>query len=225
MAAGRAAGAQDLREHACEVLGVPLLFNTKCVWDRMPPLPSTCSRVRTSKEEERHCAAMLLPSNGELFSIYIDERQGMFVQAQDNPDALYILHEQWHSLRSLLPADSSCLAVVYRCGAGHLNMGLFDMLRLAGKDLHSSPIFSRQKDLHEVFRRAPPACMIRQHWVGMQGSLLEYLKTSLHLVPFPVSHVLHLPDASAADFHMLLLPVKVPLNSIACVAHHHFSLK
>jgi hypothetical protein len=100
-------------------------------------------------------------------------------------------------------------------------MGLFDLLRLAGKDLHSSPIFSRQQHLHEVFSRVPPVPVIQQHWVGMQGSLLEYLKTSLHLVPFKVSHVLHLPGASGAEFRLLLLPVQVPLNT----AHHHFSRK
>jgi hypothetical protein len=51
---------ESLREHAQHVLGVPIVFNAMMAWDRVPLLPSTAPRLRTSTKETRQCAAMLM---------------------------------------------------------------------------------------------------------------------------------------------------------------------
>jgi hypothetical protein len=59
--------------------------------------------------------------------------------------------------------------VVYQCDTGHLKMGLFDMLRLAGNHLSTNDIFTRQEHLHDVFARALQVQLIQQHLVGWRA--------------------------------------------------------
>ena len=96
-----------VREHAQDVLGAPVVFNALVAWDRVPALPRTRVRLRTSTVASKDCAAMLMPAGGELFSVYMDARKGMFVQAQDDADALYVLDARWGALRVATAARAS----------------------------------------------------------------------------------------------------------------------
>jgi hypothetical protein len=219
---GHGAAAQGLRDHAQHVLGVPVIFNALMAWDRVPLLPTTGRRLRTSTADTKGCAAMLMPLGGELFSIYIDERQGMFVQAQDCADSLHLLDGRWSGLRGVMPPDSACLAVAYRSRAGQLVLGVYDVLRVAGTDTSKLGVFERQKTLHDLFSKAPRAEAIERHWVGLEESLLRYVQQRQNLlsVPFDVSHMLRLEvlaeAAEAAEaaappqYQLVLRPVQVP---------------
>lgn len=187
-----------MRLHAPHVLGVPVVFTALVAWDRIPRLPSTRRRLCSSTAESKLCAAMLLPAASELFAIYVDGRHGMFVQAQDDADALYVLNGRWGALRAVLPPDSSCLAVVYSNVAGKLVMGVYDVLRLAGVDKTDSAIFERQALLSTLFRHAPRLENIELHWVGMEESLLQYMQKQQNMLslPFTVANMLRLSPAS-----------------------------
>jgi hypothetical protein len=202
------------------------------VWDRVPLLPVTARRLRTSTPETRQCAAMLMPLGGELFSIYVDERQGMFVQAQDCPDALHLLDGRWAALRTIMPPDSACLAVAYRTRAQALVLGVYDVLRVAASDTSALGVFERQRVLHDLFCSAPRVPEIERHWVGLEHSLLQYMqnKSNLASVPFEVAHMLRLqdaappgaappdaapPDAAPHEYQVVLRPLEIPTTS-AC---------
>jgi hypothetical protein len=189
-----------MHDHAQHVLGVPVIFNTAMVWDRLAPLPDTRQRTRTSIPETKDCATMLLPHGSELFSIYIDERQGMFVQAPGCPNSLFVLDSRWGGLRSVLPADNACLVVVYRARNEKLMLGVYDVLRVAAIDKSQLSVFDRQKILYELFLKAPPMDAIERHWVGLEESLLQYMKCNGNLQKIHVSYMLRLaPAASALD--------------------------
>lgn len=216
------APAAGMRDHAQHVLGVPLIFNALMVWDRVPLLPATTRRLRTSTPDTRRCAAMLMPLGGELFSIYVDERQGMFVQAQDCPDSLHLLDGRWGALRTILPPDSACLAVAYRTRAQVLVLGVYDVLRVAASDTSTLGVFERQQMLHDLFCKAPRVAGIERHWVGLEHSLLEYMKQTCNLssVPFDIAHMLRLQDEqlqdeAAREYQVVLRPLQIPTTS-AC---------
>jgi len=200
-----------MREHAQHVLGIPVIFNTSMAWDRLPPLPTTDMRTCTSTAATQSCAAMLMPSGGELFSIYIDERQGMYVQAQDHADSLHLLDMRWSGLRGIIPADSACLAVVYRNRTGQLLLGVYDVLRVASSDTQHLGIFERQRMLHELFCKAPHAHAIERHWVGVEAALLEYMQKPHNLlkVPFDVAHMLRLEGGAGHAYQRVLRPVHI----------------
>ena len=151
---------------APEVLGVQVLFNARVNWDRIPALPTTRPGTRTSTQEPNECPAMLLPQGAELFAIFIDENYGMFVQPQGFADTLHVLHARWGELRRLLPADSSCLVVVYTSKSEKLTMGVYDVLRLSAHDHTQQTVFERQNVLHTLFQNAPRLDVITRHWVG-----------------------------------------------------------
>lgn len=216
------APAAGMRDHAQHVLGVPLIFNALMVWDRVPLLPATTRRLRTSTPDTRRCAAMLMPLGGELFSIYVDERQGMFVQAQDCPDSLHLLDGRWGALRTIMPPDSACLAVAYRTRAQVLVLGVYDVLRVAASDTSTLGVFERQQMLHDLFCKAPRVAGIERHWVGLEHSLLEYMKQTCNLssVPFDIAHMLRLQDEqlqdeAAREYQIVLRPLEIPTTS-AC---------
>ena len=167
------AHAAGMRDHALHVLGVPVVFNALMVWDRVPLLPATARRLRTSRPDTRQCAAMLMPLGGELFSIYVDERQGMFVQAQDCPDSLHLLDGRWGGLRQIMPPDSACLAVAYRTRTQALVLGVYDVLRVASSDTSKLGVFERQRVLHDLSCKSPGVPEIERHWVGLEQSLLH----------------------------------------------------
>lgn len=201
-----------MREHAHNVLGVPVVFSALVAWDRLPQLPATRRRLCTSTPATKSCAAMLMPAGGELFSIYVDSRQGMFVQAQENDDALYVLDGRWGALRNLLPPDSACLAVVYMSRVGKLRMGVYDVLRVAGCEQSESGVFERQALLCELFNKAPPLECIDRHWVGLEESLMKYLQVpqNLSAVPFEVGNMLRLcvaPEAEGGPYQVVLTPL------------------
>ena len=216
------AHAAGMRDHALHVLGVPVVFNALMVWDRVPLLPATARRLRTSRPDTRQCAAMLMPLGGELFSIYVDERQGMFVQAQDCPDSLHLLDGRWGRLRQIMPPDSACLAVAYRTRTQELVLGVYDVLRVAASDTSKLGVFERQRVLHELFSKSPRVAEIERHWVGLEHSLLHYMQQTCNLasVPFDVAHMLRLQDEqlqdeAAREYQVVLRPLEIPTTS-AC---------
>ena len=197
---------------APEVLGVQVLFHARVNWDRIPALPTTRPGTRTSTPEHNQCPAMLLPQGAELFAIFIDENYGMFVQPQGFADTLHVLHARWGELRRLLPADSSCLVVVYTSKSEKLTMGVYDVLRLSAHDHTQQTVFERQNVLHTLFQNAPRLDVITRHWVGLEYSLLMHMQEpdSVAKLPFEVSHMLRLCSGSAAQYELLLRPICIP---------------
>lgn len=216
---------ERLREHAQHVLGVPIFFNALMAWDRIPLLPSTAPRLRTSTKETRQCAAMLMPRGGELFAIYVDGLQGIFVQAQDHPDSLHVLDGRWGGLCKIMPPDSACLAVVYRTRSQELVMGVYDVRRVAAEDVSTLAIFERQHVLHELFCKSPRIAGIERHWVGHEQSLLEYVQEGKNVanVPFEVANMLRLQgglqdgekgvDKTLPEYQIVLRPLVLPSGS------------
>ena len=210
-----------MRTHAQTVLGVPVVFSAAMAWDCIPFLPATSRRTRTSTAMSKDCPAMLMPVAGELFSIYIDERKGMFVQAQDCPDLLFVLQARWSCLLQLLPADSSCLAVAYNSRSGQQVLGVYDVLRVASCDKSALGLFERQALLCELFTKAQRVHGIERHWVGLEDSLLRYVQQhqNLNSVPFEVAHMLRLARSNASkdasksetkEYELVLRPLSLP---------------
>jgi hypothetical protein len=164
---------------------------------------------------------MLLPQGAELFAIFIDEHYGMFVQPQGFPDTLHVLHARWGELRRLLPADSSCLVVVYESKSEKLTMGVYDVLRLSAHDHSQQTVFERQNVLHTLFVHAPKLDVVARHWVGLEYSLLLHMQEpdSLSKIPFNVSHMMRLCSGSAAQYELLLRPISIPHGSCAVQNH------
>lgn len=157
---------------------------------------------------------MLLPREGELYSIYLDDRHGMFVHAQDFPDALFVLQTRWSSLRNVLPPDSSCLVVVYENKARKLVLGVYDVLRLRSVDKAGLSVFERQGLLNSQFQAlTDPLDSVQLHWVGTEESLFGYMQqpTNLPHIPFQVDHMLRLQPGTATQdptqYELILRPV------------------
>ena len=203
--------------HAQHVLGVQVFFAPAAVawaWDKLPALPGTDARLQRSTKEHKDSPAMLLPRGGELYSVFADERHGLFAQAQGCEDGLFVLQQRWGALRQVLPADSSCLAVVYENKAGALVMGVYDVLRVEGVDRSSLSTFERQAALFALFQQAPRLEGVEQHWVGLEHSLFAYMQSPERVrgVPFDVDHMLRLPGpeqpgGSAPKYTLLLRPI------------------
>ena len=197
-----------------EVLGVHVMFNDRVDWERMPALPTTRRGTCTSTKESKDCPAMLLPEGGELFAIFIDKHHGMFVQPQGFADSLYILDARWGELRRLLPADSSCLVVVYASKSEKVTMGVYDLFRLSGDDHSQLAVFERQNVLHTLFTRGPQLDVVVRHWVGLEYSLLQHLQEASNLcqIPFKTSHMLRLCSSNyaAAQYELVMRPISIP---------------
>jgi hypothetical protein len=168
---------------------------------------------------------MLMPRGGELFAIYVDGRQGIFVQAQDHPDSLHVLDGRWGGLCKIMPPDSACLAVVYRTRSQELVMGVYDVRRVAAEDVSTLAIFERQHVLHELFCKSPRIAGIERHWVGHEQSLLEYVQEGKNVanVPFEVANMLRLQgglqdgekgvDQTLPEYQIVLRPLVLPSGS------------
>lgn len=204
--------------HAEHVLGVQVFFAPAAVewaWDKMPALPRTGGRLQRSTKEHGDSPAMLLPRGGELYSIFADERHGLFVQAQGCESGLFVLHQRWSALRQVLPADSSCFAVVYENKAGALVLGVYDVLRVEGVDRSALPAFERQAVLFSLFQRAPRLEGVERHWVGLEHSLVAYMQSPGRVqgVPFDVDHMLRLlppvlaGERASQQYTLLLRPI------------------
>lgn len=190
-------------KHAQYVLGVHVVFTmgrASCVWDRMPSLPATSARRHVSKPRTRECPAMLFPRGSELFAVYLDERHGMFAQAQDSQGELYMMSARWGGLKHVFPADSSVLVIVYENKNAELVMGVYDVLRVGGQDKSALGTFDRQQILFDMFTAAQLAGHLgglSQHWVGMEEYLVQFLQAPGSAPPFEVDHMLRLRPADA----------------------------
>ena len=198
-----------MHSHAVEVFGVPVLLKldgSVLLGETLPEAPRCEGGRYTSCAATRDCAAMLLPRGAEMFTIYIDKQGGHFVRGQEEKQdcCFYVLKERWCTLRNMLPADSTCRAIVYSLRCGRLVMGVYDVTRLAGVDKTSEPVFSRQEVLFNLWRTAAPASDIEHHWVGMEGSLFEHMREEAFLgsLPFDVDHLLRLTAPSTYQLVM-----------------------
>jgi hypothetical protein len=201
---------------AQHVLGVQVFFapaQVAWVWDMMPVLPTTARRVQCSSKTYKGSPAMLLPREGELFAIFVDERQGMFVQAQGCTDSLFVLQSRWNALKKVLPANSSCLAVVYENKSGKLVLGVYDVLRVGGVDGAASSTFERQEILFKLFQNTAGLECVERHWVGLEDALCRYIQSRgvLLSIPFEVDHLLRLlcdsPETPGSQYTLLLRPI------------------
>ena len=199
--------------HAHNVVGVEVFFGPLAAvlaCDVMPKLPMTAKRLQRSTAEHKKSGAMLLPRGAELYSIFSDVRQGLFVQTQ-GCESLFMLQTRWVKLRKLLPADSSCLVLVYENKHGVLTMGVYDVLRVEGVDQKQLTVYERQEQLSSLFEKAPALEGIDRHWVGEEEALSAYMQSiPLRDLPFEVDHMLRLPDrqqCAQEQYHRILRPI------------------
>jgi hypothetical protein len=198
-----------MHSHALHVLGVQVLLKMDglvLLEETLPKVPRCEAGRYTSSAATRECAAMLLPRGAEMFTIYIDKHGGHYVRGVEGEQdcSFFVLKERWCTLRNVLPADSTCRAIVYSLRCGRLVMGVYDVTRLAGVDKTSEPVFSRQEVLFNLWRTAAPASDIEHHWVGMEGSLFEHMREEAFLgsLPFDVDHLLRLTAPSTYQLVM-----------------------
>ena len=178
--------------------------------ETLPSMPRVDAGRYTSTPATCEYPAMLFPRDAELFTIYIDENGGHFARAQNS--SFYTLKEHWRTLGRALPPDSVCRALVYREHSGRLVMGVFDITKLAGTDKTGETIFKRQEALFGLWRTlAHPTVDIMPHWVGMEGSLLEHMKSEefIRNLPFTVDNMLRMPECERAAYQLVLRPLRL----------------
>jgi hypothetical protein len=211
------------------VLGAPILLTHHGLLpasQRFPLIPDASRRKCTVSDEGKHDACMLLPRDAEFFSLVVDKVGGVYVRPQGGGERIYCIQPQFASLSRLLPADSACRAIAYTseapCVSNTLVLGVYDLTRLEGSDLHERAILERHALLHETvalnFRQfeeharvhaAAPRpsewdSNVRVHWVGWQEACVNVLQNSKDL-PFQASHICRLDED---EYVKLLAPVR-----------------
>jgi|APGre2960657444_1045066.scaffolds.fasta_scaffold00333_4 hypothetical protein len=202
-----------MEKHAKDVLGVQILLrldSNTLLSDALPMVPPFDERRYTSTAETSGSPAMIFPRGAEIFTIYIDANKGLFVRTQDK--GFYVLQRTWGAIVNFLPPDSTCRVLVYKDNCGRLKMGVFDLTKLQGRDIISDPIFERQKALFDLWRDSKVASEdIVHHWVGMEGSLLTYMKnkTFVNQLQFEVDNILRIQDSDGNEdnYKLVLRPL------------------
>jgi len=225
------------------VLGAPILVTHHGLLQAskvFPLIPETSRRKCTVDHEGKHDACMLLPCDAEFFSLVVDKVGGVYVKPQGGGERIYCIQPQFAVLSRLLPGDSACRAIAYPSGvagaagsdpkgahaagnSGALVLGVYDITRLEGNDLHELGVLERHALLHETvsmnFRlyeehtarvqaagRRPCEWNphVRVHWVGWQEACVNVLQNSKDL-PFQASFICRLDEE---EYVKLLAPVR-----------------
>jgi hypothetical protein len=218
------------------VLGAPIMLTHHGLLQAskgFPLIPDTSRRKCTVGHEGSHDACMLLPRDAEFFSLVVDKVGGVYVKPQGGGERIYCIQPQFAALSRLLPGDSACRAIAYPSEvagaaglagtAGALVLGVYDLTRLEGSDLHEQGVLERHALLHETvslnFRQfeehaarvhaaGPRPCEwnphVRVHWVGWQEACVNVLQNSKDL-PFQASHICRLDED---EYVKLLAPVR-----------------
>ncbi len=86
-----------------------------------------------------------------VFAVLVDTVGGLYICPQRDEETIDCMKPKFALLTRLIPADSSCLVIVYHCGSGNLNMGLYNLIRLDCVDLKDKPLLELHSMLHETF--------------------------------------------------------------------------
>lgn len=200
------------------VLGAPILVSSRAgvchIGKYFPAIPDFQGRKRSTSKECDRDASMLLPQDAAFFAVVVDAVGGMYIRPQSDEELVYCMKPEFALLARLIPADSSCLVIVYHCSSGTLNMGLYDLLRLDGVDLKDKPLLERHSLLHETFHfnlrkheehgHGPADLNIRVHWVGWQEACIRLI-TSASSLPFKPACICRLDEN---EYVHMLTPIK-----------------
>jgi hypothetical protein len=208
------------------VLGAPIIVSSRTslfhVGMDFPAIPD-CQRRKcaTSRECDQN-ASMLLPQDAAFFAVVVDAVGGLYIRPQSDEDTIYCMKPEFALLARLIPADSSCLVIVYHCGAGTLNMGLYDLMRLGGVGLKDKPLLELHSMLHETFHfnlrkheqhqaahghqcaDLRNTLNIRVHWVGWQEACIRLFEDDSEL-PFKPACIYRLDEA---EYVHMLTPIR-----------------
>jgi hypothetical protein len=189
-------------QHAQHILGVEIVFMLEQMDDmqmddmQMEPMHVFCvpkieHGKRTSSKHTKTLPAMLMPRDAELYALYRDVNDGIFVRTPCH-HSIFILQEHCRQLANVLPKDSICRVIAYRNKAGELKLGVYDLLRLCGVDQKDCSVFDRQKMLYSLFAQQSAGPAIVTHWVGEEGCLLEHMKNKsfFDTLPFEIDNML-----------------------------------
>jgi hypothetical protein len=209
---------QHMLHHAQYVLGMEIVFVMQQLdelllnsMDRFC-VPKIQPGKRTSSKQTKSLPAMLLPCDAEMFALYRDEHDGIYVRTPCHYN-MFVLQHSWINVAHVLPKDSICRAIAYRNKAGELVLGVYDLQRLLGVDQNDSNIFERQKLLYSLFAKQNPGQFIVPHWVGEEGCLVEHLKNTefIDSLPFHVNNMLCIDNQSDfADIYKIVLrPIQI----------------
>jgi len=188
---------QDMLQHAPYILGVEIVLTLQHLHDLHYEslcsfsIPKIQAGPRSSCKRTQTLPAMLLPHDAELYVMYRDVNDGIFVRTAAH-NSIFILQQHWQQLANVLPQDSVCRVVAYKNKMGNLMLGVYDLLRVCGDDLQQHTVFERQKVLYSLFAKQNAGYTIVPHWVGEEGCLLTHLqnKQFLSSVPFKISNML-----------------------------------
>ena len=203
----------SMLQHALHILGVEIVFMLEQMDDmQMEPMHVFCvpkieHGKRTSSKHTKTLPAMLMPRDAELYALYRDVNDGIFVRTPCH-HSIFILQEHWRQLANVLPKDSICRVIAYRNKAGELKLGVYDLLRLCGVDQKDCSVFERQKVLYSLFSKQSAGPTIVSHWVGEEGCLLEHMKTKTFVdtLPFAIDNMLCIDaDPGNSDVYKIVL--------------------
>ena len=214
----QASRCQDMLQHAPYILGVEIVLTLQHLHDlHYESLCSFCipeiqAGSRSSSKRTQTLPAMLLPRGAELYVMYRDVNDGIFVRTAAY-NSIFMLQQHWQQLANVLPWDSVCRVVAYKNNIGNLMLGVYDLLRFCGDDLHQNPVFERQQILHSLFAKQNAGPSIVAHWVGEEGCLLTHLqnKQFMDSLPFKIDNMLCI-DAQADNkdaYKVVLKPLLI----------------
>jgi hypothetical protein len=201
-----------LMQHAQYILGVEIVFmlehdDMQLQTMHMFDIPNIHAGKRTSSKHTKTFPAMLMPRDAELYALYRDVNDGIFVRTCCH-NSIFILQQHWRQIANVLPQDSICRVIAYRNKAGELMLGVYDLLRLCGVDQKDCSVFERQKVLYSLFSKQSAGPTIVSHWVGEEGCLLEHMKTKTFVdtLPFAIDNMLCIDaDPGNSDVYKIVL--------------------
>jgi len=187
---------QGMLQLAQYILGVEIVLTLQHLHDLQYEFLSSFSvpiiqaGSRSSSKKTQTLAAMLLPRDAELYVMYRDVNDGMFVRTAAS-DSIFMLQKHWQQLANVLPQDSVCRVVAYKNNKGNLMLGVYDLLRVSGDDLHQNAVFERQQCLYSLFSKNNAGPSIVPHWVGEEGCLLKHLQNKhfVDALPFKIDNM------------------------------------
>jgi hypothetical protein len=219
---------QGMNSVAHGVLGAPIIVSSRTSIFHVgrdfpwPAIPDFQRRKCTASKACDRNASMLLPQDAAFFAVVVDTVGGLYIRPQSDEETIYCMKPEFALLARLIPADSSCLVIVYHCGSGNLNMGLYDLRRLDGVDLQDKPLLERHSMLHETFHfnlrqleehqashghrcaDLGSTLNIRVHWVGWQEACIRLIENDSNL-PFKPACICRLDEA---EYVHMLTPIK-----------------
>jgi len=209
---------QDMLLHAPHILGVEIVLTLQHLHHLQHEalcsfcVPQIHAGSRSSSKRTETLPAMLLPRNAELYVMYRDVNDGIFVRTAAH-SSIFMLQQHWQQLANVLPRDSVCRVVAYKNNIGNLMLGVYDLLRLCGDDLQQNAVFERQKILYALFNKHNAGPTIVPHWVGEEGCLLTHLqdKQFMDSLPFKIDNMLCI-DAEADNkdaYKVVLKPLLI----------------